>query len=120
MTGPGLRFFRMSAALKNALRRLGKVRPAICRRRCAAPGWSAWLADPARSGGGVFDLLIHDADMALHLFGPPEAVSATGYEALAAGIDVIPATLPYPRGIASSTTGGCPHPGTTPLPISYP
>src|SRR5260370_33367954 len=119
MTGPGLRFFRMSAALKNALRRLGKVRPAICRRRCAAPGWSAWLADPARSGGGVFDLVIHDADMALHLFGPPDAVSATGYEALAAGVDVIAATLHYPGGIGVSIIGGWHHPRSFPFSMEY-
>ena len=42
------------------------------------PDWAAWFADPARSGGGVFDLLIHDADIVLHLFGPPLEISATG------------------------------------------
>jgi predicted dehydrogenase len=33
--------------------KLGQVRSAIFRRRCAAPAWSAWLSDPAASGGGV-------------------------------------------------------------------
>ncbi len=58
---------------------LGAVRGAFFRRRCAAPAWGGWLKDPAKSGGGVFDLLIHDVDMCLHLFGRPEAVSAIGY-----------------------------------------
>ena len=51
-----------SAAEMLASGSLGQVRSAIFRRRCAAPAWSQWLADPAASGGGVFDLLIHDVD----------------------------------------------------------
>jgi predicted dehydrogenase len=119
MTAQVLRFFPMYVALKNALGRSGVVRSAGFRRRCGAPGWSGWLADPARSGGGVFDLLIHDADMALHLFGPPEAVSATGYEALAAGIDVIVATLHYPGGIGVAIIGGWHHPRSYPFSMEY-
>ena len=41
---------------------LGAVRSAFFRRRCAAPAWGGWLKDPTKSGGGVFDLLIHDVD----------------------------------------------------------
>ena len=119
MTAQVLRFFPMYAALKNVLERWGTVRSAVFRRRCGAPGWSGWLADPARSGGGVFDLLIHDVDMALHLFGPPQAVSATGYEALAAGIDVIAATLHYPSGIGVSIIGGWHHPRSYPFSMEY-
>ena len=119
MAAQVLRFFPMYAALKNALERLGPIRSAVFRRRCAAPGWSAWLADPARSGGGVFDLLIHDADMALHLFGPPETVSATGYEALAAGIDVIAGTLHYPGGAGVAIVGGWHHPRSYPFSMEY-
>ena len=72
------------------------ARWAMFRRRCAAPAWSQWLKDPHRSGGGVFDLLIHDVDMCLHLFGKPATVSATGYEALASGIDLIMARTALP------------------------
>ena len=68
------------------------VRSAVFRRRCAAPAWSKWLGDADKSGGGVFDLLIHDIDFALMLFGMPESVSATGYEDLRLGIDAINAT----------------------------
>jgi predicted dehydrogenase len=49
------------------------------RRQSATPAWGAWLTDKRASGGGIFDLMVHDVDMCLHLFGPPEAVSATGY-----------------------------------------
>ncbi|MDX2152255.1 MAG: Gfo/Idh/MocA family oxidoreductase [Bryobacteraceae bacterium] len=97
---------------------LGPVRSALFRRRCAAPTWSAWLTQPACSGGGVFDLLIHDVDMAVHLFGPPTAVSATGHEDLPKGIDVITAHLHYPnRDVV--ITGGWHHPKTYPFSMEF-
>jgi predicted dehydrogenase len=119
MAAQVLRFFPMYTALKDAMGSLGAVRWAAFRRRCAAPGWSAWLSDPARSGGGVFDLLIHDADMALHLFGAPEAVSATGYEAPLEGIDLIAATLHYAGCWCVSISGGWHHPGAYPFSMEY-
>jgi predicted dehydrogenase len=88
-------------------------------RRCAAPTWSGWLADPQQSGGGVFDLLIHDVDMCLHLFGRPETVSATGYEALASGVDVITAQLHYPGRRTAIVTGGWHHPKSYPFSMEY-
>ena len=40
------------------------------------PQWSEWLAQKECSGGAVLDLLIHDIDQAVMLFGAPRAVSA--------------------------------------------
>ncbi len=119
MAAQVLRFMPMYAALKDALGSLGAVRWASFRRLCATPGWSAWLADAARSGGGVFDLLIHDADMALHLFGAPEAVSATGYEAPGEGIDAMAGMLYYAGGFCVSISGGWHHPGAYPFSMEY-
>ena len=121
MVAQVLRFFPMYQALQGVLKRdsMGKMRSAIFRRRCAAPAWSAWLADPEQSGGGVFDLLIHDVDMCLHLFGAPEAISATGYEALASGIDVITANLHYSGERTAIITGGWHHPKSYPFSMGY-
>jgi predicted dehydrogenase len=99
--------------------RFGRVRHALFRRRCAAPAWSAWMGDRAQSGGGVFDLLIHDFDIALACFGAPVAVSAWGTEELGRGIDLITAQLHYP-GIESVTvTGGWHHPKAYPFSMEY-
>jgi predicted dehydrogenase len=116
-----LRFFPMYEALSDLLSsgRIGGARSAIFRRRCAAPAWGGWLADPAQSGGGVFDLLIHDLDMCLHLFGKPEAISATGHEALAAGVDVITAQLHYPEQRTVIVSGGWHHPRSYPFSMEY-
>jgi predicted dehydrogenase len=121
MVAQVLRFFPMYQVLSDVLTRssMGAMRAAVFRRRCAAPAWSAWLADPEQSGGGVFDLLIHDVDMCLHLFGAPQEISATGYEALASGIDIITSALHYPDGRTAIITGGWHHPKSYPFSMEY-
>jgi predicted dehydrogenase len=116
-----LRFFPMYTALRQHLcsGRVGVARMATFRRRCAAPTWSAWLTRPEQSGGAVLDLLIHDIDMCLHLFGKPETVSATGHEALASGVDVIDAQFHYPGNSTAIVSGGWHHPKSYPFSMEY-
>jgi predicted dehydrogenase len=78
MSAQVLRFFPEYVALREAMAGSGPVHAATFGRRCGEPGWGGWLKDPARSGGGAFDLLIHDVDICVHLFGRPRAISATG------------------------------------------
>jgi predicted dehydrogenase len=121
MTAHVLRFLPMYRVLRDRLAsgELGSARWALFRRRCAAPAWSRWLGDANRSGGGVFDLLIHDVDICLQLFGLPQTVSATGYEALDAGIDLIMAELHYPGQGTAFISGGWHHPKTYPFSMEY-
>lgn len=116
-----LRFFPVYQVLSDAIasRQYGAVRGAHFRRRCAAPAWSDWLGDPTKSGGGVFDLLIHDADICLHLFGKPESVSAVGYQSLPEGIDIISARLQYADALTIEFAGGWHHPKTYPFTMEY-
>ncbi len=120
MVAQVLRFFPAYLPLVDLQRsgRLGMLRSGIFRRRCAAPGWGAWLQDADKSGGGVFDLLIHDVDICLHLFGLPRAVSATGWEALGEGLDQITSTFYYDTGEAV-ITGGWHHPQSYPFSMEY-
>ncbi len=122
MTAQVLRFFPAYEALRRSVseNRLGAFRTATFRRRCAAPAWGAgWLKDPALSGGGVFDLLIHDVDMTLHLFGVPEAIQATGFEDLSRGLDIINAEFLYAGGASAVVTGGWHHPKSYPFSMEY-
>jgi predicted dehydrogenase len=118
MAAQVIRFFPEYVALRKALPGLGPIRSAFFRRRCAAPGWGGWLNDPTKSGGGVFDLLIHDVDFCVHLFGFPTAVSATGAANPARGVDVIDARLFYPFG-SVTVTGGWQGPGAFPFCMEY-
>jgi predicted dehydrogenase len=121
MTAQVLRFFPEYEAAANLIKsgETGPVRTALFRRRCAAPFWSQWLANPAISGGGVFDLLIHDVDFMLHVFGSPSHVTATGYENLDAGIDTIFATFQYGDGKSVLITGGWHHPKAYPFSMEF-
>ena len=76
-----MRFWPGWAWLKQAIdaRTFGRVRSAVFRRVGAPPSWSrSFYADPAKSGGALFDLHVHDADFVRHCFGPPDAVASTG------------------------------------------
>lgn len=119
MTAQVLRFFPSYIVLRETLPQLGAVRSAFFRRRCAGPAWAKWHVNKAISGGGVFDLVIHDADMCIHLFGMPEAVSSTGYEDLPRGIDTIEAQLYYSSGLVATITGGWHHPRSYPFSMEY-
>jgi predicted dehydrogenase len=120
MVAQVLRFFPAYRALERAVddRELGAIRSAAFRRRCAQPGWSDWITDKTRSGGGAFDLLIHDVDMALRLFGPPAAISATGYEDAAAGVDFISARFFY-DGFVAEISGGWMGAGAFPFAMEF-
>jgi predicted dehydrogenase len=107
-----LRFFPMYSVLQP-----GQLLSGRFRRRCAAPSWGGWLREKSQSGGGVFDLLIHDVDVMLHLYGEPLSVTASGYEDLPNGIDLIDAQFAY-DGFSIDVSGGW-HPGDYPFSMEY-
>ncbi len=121
MVAQVLRFFPAYQALHElvASGRLGQVRSALFRRRTATPTWGPWEFDKTKSGGGIFDLLIHDVDQALWLFGPPEAITATGHEDLPRGIDTIVGEFHYPQVGSVTITGGWYHRGEYPFSMEY-
>jgi len=60
-------------------RSFGRVLSATFTRIGSRPDWSReFYHDPERTGGAMFDLHIHDADVILWLFGPPRAVRSMG------------------------------------------
>ena len=121
MVAQVLRFFPAYTGLVDLLRsgRLGAIRSALFRRRTAVPTWGEWEFDRSKSGGGVYDLLIHDVDIALHLFGVPKAIAATGHEDLRGGIDNITAQFHYQDVDSVTITGGWHHRGAYPFSMEY-
>jgi predicted dehydrogenase len=117
MVAQVVRFWPDYAAARDILRsgRLGPVKTALFQRKCAAPAWGKWLKDAGKSGGGAFDLLIHDVDYCLELFGKPASVRSKGVEEMGRGIDWVTAELEYPGGPAVVITGGWHHPKSYPF-----
>ena len=120
MTAHVLRFWPAYTALREAVKgnRYGRARHARFERRSAVPGWATWLLDPSLSGGGAFDLLIHDVDMCLHLFGPPLEVAAVACADPMAGTSLLDAQLYYGEMVAQ-ISGGWEHPGALPFRMEY-
>ena len=77
------------------------------------------MTDASRSGGGIFDLLIHDADYCISCWGMPDSVRASGYENLARGIDVVQAELHYRDVGPVMISGGWHHPEAYPFSMEF-
>jgi predicted dehydrogenase len=122
MVAQVLRFFPAYRELYRLVKsgRLGPIRSALFQRRTAVPAW--WdpsEMDKRKSGGAIFDLLIHDVDQSLHLFGVPEAVSSTGHEDMAGGIDTIASEFHYPEIGNVTIAGGWFHRGDYPFSMEF-
>ncbi len=108
---PGWRWLRQAVERGT----YGSVKSAVFRRLSSPPAWSpAFYADPARSGGALFDLHVHDADLVRWLFGEPSAVHATG------SLDHVTACYRFERGPAHVVAeGGWDHGSGFPFSMSY-
>jgi len=76
-----MRFWPGWSWLREAVRdgRYGPAHSAVFQRLASRPAWNpGFYADPSRSGGALFDLHVHDADLAHWLFGAPDTIHATG------------------------------------------
>ena len=98
-----------------AARTHGRVQSAVFRRLAAPPAWSrGFYGDPAKSGGALFDLHVHDADFVRHCFGAPAAVASTG------SLDHVTTLYRYPRGPAHVVAeGGWDHAPGFPFFMGY-
>jgi predicted dehydrogenase len=80
----------------------GAVKTCMMKRKTGYPQWSEWLSNERHSGGAIFDLLIHDIDQAIKLFGQPSAVAAVSD----GEIDTMRGTLHYGNGLQVQIEGG--------------
>lgn len=77
-----VRFFPAYRRLAEMLQSgaLGTVLRARFTRSSGIPGWAAWLGDSEQSGGAILDLLVHDFDQVVALFGMPSQIVASPLE----------------------------------------
>jgi len=108
MTAHCLRFWPEYVFLKKAAQsgEFGAALEFHGSRFSAAPGWSSgnWLLEDSLSGGPAIDLHIHDADMILYLFGPPEAARSRSISAH--GLRAIYSEFEYPNGPVARADAG--------------
>lgn len=75
-----LRFWKEYRLIKELYEEgnFGTIHSVYAHRLAQYPPDSIWRHDPAQSGGGFFDLHIHDIDYMVHLFGEVKSVYSVG------------------------------------------
>jgi predicted dehydrogenase len=97
-----------------ACRAYGALRSASLTRKSGLPTWAPWLLRPEESGGAILDMLIHDFDQALLLFGTPESARAQTVESP----NVLECSLRYKGGLEVAIAGGW-HAGEVPFGMGF-
>jgi len=103
-----LRFWPEWKWVKDAIDegRYGRPLSARFRRVAEAPAWGQnSFLDGEKSGGGLLDLHIHDADFAAYCFGRPTHIYAQGHTKVSGEIDHVLAQYTVPCGAAVSAEG---------------
>jgi predicted dehydrogenase len=111
MVAQVLRFWPEFAAIKDLLDggEYGALRGAHFKRVISRPDWSGdnWFSDPAKTGGAVVDLHIHDTDFVHHLLGAPAAVWSTGSVSQNGQVDYLVTEYQFPgRNICVTAQSG--------------
>lgn len=110
MVGQVIRFWPEYRLIKEFVEAdtYGPVRWVSARRLSAPAGWAwqNWIEDPARSGGAIHDLHIHDLDFIAYLIGPPGEMQTRGIPGPGGGLDTALSLGWHHKGGASSYAEG--------------
>ena len=103
MVAQVLRFWPHYVRLKEAVAdgAVGAIFNCHAWRLSAYPNWAEWFRDPAKSGGALLDLQIHDLDLIYSLFGPPRAVACAGIRSDSGALDSVHTTLHFASSMAT-------------------
>ena len=84
---------------------LGEIKNVYFNRLSSHPTWATWHRDPKKSGGGLFDLHIHDIDFLYHVFGAVESVYAVGKQEESGCFNNVSTVLKFKSGISAVAEG---------------
>jgi predicted dehydrogenase len=98
-----LRFWPQYARIKELIEagEIGSVISVAAYRLAKFPPWMGWSRDPARSGGTLLDLQVHDVDFVHWLLGHPESVYTVGRQSTPGAWSHVHTILNYPHAQAS-------------------
>ncbi len=84
---------------------IGRVHLAVMTRLAQHPDWTTWHRDPGKSGGGLFDLQVHDIDLLVSMFGEVQSVSAIGWQNDSGCWNHVSAALTFANGVNAVSEG---------------
>ena len=80
---------------------LGEIRSVSAYRLAKYPPWGEWFRDPAKSGGCLLDLQVHDMDFIFWIMGHPRQVQSLGLKSSRGAWDHVITSLRYADAVAS-------------------
>jgi len=107
MVAQVLRFWPEYAAIKKMYDHgeFGDIKMVYLNRLAQHPNWTKWHKDPKMGGGGLFDLHLHDIDVAMYFFGEVSRVYAVGWESDTGCINHVVSTLTFKNGVNAVVEG---------------
>ena len=84
---------------------LGTVKYARASRLSVHPAWSEWYRKPENSGGGLFDLHLHDIDYLCYIFGRVKQVYAVGRKNDVGCWNHVASSLTFENGVQATAEG---------------
>lgn len=87
-------------------RLFGTVKMLHAHRFCEVPNWAEWYKDPLKSGGALYDLMLHDYDYVLNFVGRAGTVFATGAQNERGCWNHVQTNIRFDNGI-SAVVEGC-------------
>ena len=96
----------------------GDLHMVSSRRLSQPPAWTTWHKDPNKSGGGLYDLQVHNIDYLIGLFGQVERVSAIGWKSETGCWNHVVATLYFKNGVTAVDEGSLQMPGAYPFSVA--
>lgn len=107
MVAQVLRFWPEYMEIKKRLDRgdLGEIQMVYANRLAQHPEWGEWFKDPDKSGGGLFDLHLHDIDILNYYFGPVKTAYAVGYKNPAGCYNHVTSSLVFKNGVKAVAEG---------------
>ncbi len=83
----------------------GDIMMATASRCSTHPTWSEWYRKPENSGGGLFDLHMHDVDFLVYLFGKVRSVYAIGRKNGLGAWNYVETSLVFANGAMATAEG---------------
>ncbi len=84
---------------------LGEIKNVYLNRLSSHPTWATWHRDPKKSGGGLYDLHIHDIDFLYHVFGEVESVYAVGKQEESGCFNNVSTVMRFKTGVSAVVEG---------------
>ncbi|MBE6894645.1 MAG: Gfo/Idh/MocA family oxidoreductase [Ruminococcaceae bacterium] len=102
-----VRFWPQYQYIKNLVDsgKIGDITNVYVNRLSAHPNWCSWHKDPAKSGGGLYDLHIHDIDWLYYVFGKANSVYAVGKQTDTGCWNNVSTVIKFANGVCAVAEG---------------